>query len=126
VRFHRANTKGLTEEERNLNVVATHEKSQTCGVFCCWCPCLCNGCGLPYLETKDSNTGTVLGKTQHVCDLCCIVPNYEIMDGSGEKLYRLRPDTCVAGLRVQCRCDGKKGKCYRVPSLFEILKHMNQ
>lgn len=108
-------TKGLSEEERNSNVVATHEKNQTCGVFCCSCPCLCNGCGLPYLETKDPITGSVLGKTQYVCDLCCFVPKYDLLDSSGKKIYRLRPDTCVAGLCVQCRCDGKKGKCFRVP-----------
>lgn len=117
-------TAGLSEEDRRSNVVATHEKHRTCGVYCCSCIlpgipfCLCNGCGLPYLETKDPKTGDVLGKTQYVCDLCCFVPKYDVFDASGEQLYRLRPDTCVGGLCVQCRCDGGKGKCCRVPYLL--------
>lgn len=112
-------TEGLSEEELSSNVVATHEKNQTCGVFCCWIPCLCNGCNLPYLETKDAQ-GTVLGKTQYVCDACCFVPKYDVTDGSGKPLYRLRPDTCVGGMCVRCRCDGSKGKCCRVPF---IVRH---
>merc|ERR1712146_730020 len=46
---------------------------------------------------------------------CCFVPKYDVLDANGTPKYRLRPDTCVAGLCVQCRCDGKKGKCCRVP-----------
>lgn len=109
--------KNLTEEELNLNVVATHEKKQTCGVFCCWVPCVCDCFGLPYLETKDA-TGKVLGKTQYVCDMCCFVPKFDISDASGKKLYRLRPDTCVGGLCIMCRCDGDNGKCCRVPFIL--------
>mmetsp|Transcript_22877 Transcript_22877/g.48668 ORF Transcript_22877/g.48668 Transcript_22877/m.48668 type:complete len:298 (+) Transcript_22877:113-1006(+) len=105
---------GMSEQERNSNVVVTHEKNQTCGVFCCWLPCVCNGC-LPYLETKDGATGRVIGKTSYVCDLCCFVPKYDVVDGSGKKMYHLRPDTCFAGCCVMCRCDGGKGKCCRIP-----------
>lgn len=114
-------TKGLTKEERTTNIVAIHEKKQTCGVFCCWTPCVCNGFGLPYLETKDPATGNVLGRTQYVCDMCCFVPKYDILDGkTGTQLYRLRPDTCLGGLCVKFRYGGKKGKCCRVPF---IVRH---
>jgi len=105
----------LSEEDRNSNVVVTHEKKQTCGIFCCSLPCVCNAFGLPYLETKDGSTGAVLGKTQYVCDMCCFVPKYDILDASGKQIYHLRPDTCVAGMCVNCRCDGNKGKCCRIP-----------
>lgn len=83
---------------------------------------ICNCCPLPYLETRRD--GTVLGKTIYVCDACCFVPKYDVYNGSNEVLYRIRPDTCVMGLCVRCRCDGKKGKkgkCCRVP--FLIRKH---
>lgn len=50
--------KYLTEEDRNRDVIATHEKAQTCGACCCL---------EPYLETKDGN-GNVIGKTEYVCD----------------------------------------------------------
>jgi len=108
-------TDNLSEEDRNSNIVATHEKKQTCGMYFWALPCLCNFCGLPYLETKDGSSGEVLGKTQYVCDLCCFVPKYDLLDASGNQMYRLRPDTCVAGLCVRCRCDGNKGKCCRIP-----------
>ena len=47
--------------------------------------------------------------------MCCFVPKYDILDPSGKQLYRLRPDTCVGGMCVVCRCDGDKGKCCRIP-----------
>jgi hypothetical protein len=51
----------LSEEDRNKDVIATHEKDQTCaGGICC--------CYLPYLETKDASSGKLIGKTQYVCD----------------------------------------------------------
>mmetsp|Transcript_20316 Transcript_20316/g.44210 ORF Transcript_20316/g.44210 Transcript_20316/m.44210 type:complete len:301 (-) Transcript_20316:176-1078(-) len=108
----------LTNEERKSNVVVTHEKTQSCGVFCCWLPCVCNPCGLPYLVTKDASTGVVLGRTQYICDLCCFVPKYDIFDGSGRKKFLLRPETCVGGCCVVCRCGGKKGKCCTVPFII--------
>lgn len=62
-------SKGLTEEDRNKDVIATHEKGQTCGACCCY---------EPYLETKDAN-GKLIGKTQYVCDwfskFCVVVAN---------------------------------------------------
>eukprot|EP00536_Pseudo-nitzschia_multiseries_P005164 jgi/Psemu1/303145/fgenesh1_kg.94_\ len=110
----------LTEAEMSSNVVVVHEKKRTCGVFCCWVPCVCNSCGLPYLETKDASTGKVLGKTQYICDMCCFVPKYDILDASGNQKYRLRPDVCLLGLCVRCRCggSGQKGKCCRVPFII--------
>eukprot|EP00591_Stephanopyxis_turris_P004369 CAMPEP_0195521676 /NCGR_PEP_ID=MMETSP0794_2-20130614/19156_1 /TAXON_ID=515487 /ORGANISM="Stephanopyxis turris, Strain CCMP 815" /LENGTH=295 /DNA_ID=CAMNT_0040651285 /DNA_START=168 /DNA_END=1051 /DNA_ORIENTATION=- len=98
-------TAGLSEEERNKDVIATHEKGQTCGQ-CCWCP--------PYLETKHAD-GRIAGKTQYVCDVCLFVPKFDILDANGERKYRIRPDTCVLGLCVMCRCGGPKGKCCSVP-----------
>jgi hypothetical protein len=109
--------KNLSEEDRNSNIVATHEKNRSCGVYCLDLPCVCNFFGLPYLETKDAS-GRLLGKTQYVCDMCFFVPKFDILDASGQQKYQLRPDTCVAGLCVQCRCDGKKGKCCRVPFIL--------
>lgn len=108
---------GLEENDRQANVVAIHEKKSTCGH--CWTfmvpiP-ICNCVPSPYLETTNAETGQVVGMTLYVCDMCCFVPKYDIFDASGNKIYRLRPDTCIAGCCVQCRCDGKKGKCFRVP-----------
>ncbi|KAL7529608.1 hypothetical protein ACHAWF_003048 [Thalassiosira exigua] len=97
--------KGLTEEDRNKDVIATHEKGQTCTACCCF---------EPYLETKDAD-GNIIGKTQYVCDLWIFVPKFDIFDGSGNKKYRLRPDTCIGGCCIMCRCGGEGGKCCRVP-----------
>mmetsp|Transcript_29397 Transcript_29397/g.50106 ORF Transcript_29397/g.50106 Transcript_29397/m.50106 type:complete len:286 (+) Transcript_29397:60-917(+) len=111
--------KGLTEEDRNKDVLVTHEKPLTCCMNCCCC--------LPRITTKDAN-GNVIGKTQFVCDGCCFVPKYDISDANGQKKYRLRPDTCCAGICIQCRCGGGKGKCCRVPYIirdpttYEALK----
>lgn len=107
----------LSEEELASNVILTHEKNKTCGVSCCCIPCVCNPCGLPYLETKDAS-GKVLGRTQYICDICCFVPKFDILDSSGTQKFRLRPDTCVCGLCVMCRCGGEKGKCCRVPYIL--------
>ena len=107
---------GLESIDADANIVAIHEKNQTCGYcfnFGDYSFPIC--CCLPYLVTKDGETGQVLGKTQYICDWCCFVPKYDVTDATGQKLYRLRPDTCVCGLCVQCRCDGPKGKCCRVP-----------
>ena len=103
--------KGLTEEDRNKDIVAFHEKKQTCGAQLSGC-CQPH----PYLETKDAN-GKTIGKTEFVCDWWICVPKFDIYTGSGEKKYRLRPDTCVGGCCVMCRCGGKGsgGKCCRVP-----------
>jgi hypothetical protein len=102
------NPKGLTEEDRNKDVVATHEKPLACGMNCC--------CFFPHIFTKDAN-GKVIGKTQYVCDACIFVPKYDVFDGNGQKKYRIRPDTCIGGMCIQCRCGGKGGKCFRVPYL---------
>lgn len=101
----------LSEEDRNKDVIATHEKGQTCtGGICC--------CYLPYLETKDASSGKLIGKTQYVCDGWIFVPKFDVYDGNGEKKYRLRPDTCVGGCCVMCRCGGPKGKCCKVPYII--------
>jgi len=113
-------TEGLSEEDRNKDVVATHEKGQTCCACCC-CP--------PYLETKDAN-GEFIGRTVFVCDGWIFVPKFDVLDADGKRKYRLRPDTCIAGCCVMCRCDGQgsKGKCCKVPFIvrdpetFEPIK----
>lgn len=46
------------------------------------------------------------------------VPKFDVYDGNGEKKYRLRPDTCVGGCCVMCRCGGPKGKCCKVPYII--------
>jgi len=77
------------------------------------CPCCCF---LPYLETKDAN-GERMGVSRYICDMCLFVPKFTVEDNSGNIMYSVRPDTCVGGLCVMCRCcDGqKKAKCCRVP-----------
>ena len=111
-------TSGLSDEDMKANIVATHEKGSSCGVFCCWVPCVCNCFGLPYLTTKDGSTGTTLGTTKYVCDLCCFIPKYDILDASDKKMYHLRPDTCFLGCCPRCRCGGDKGKCCRIPFIL--------
>ena len=113
-------TTGLDEADRQANIVATHEKNCTCGTCWMW-PIpfpICNCLPLPYLETR--NGSQTLGKTVYVCDACCFVPKFDVYNGSNENLYRIRPDTCVAGLCVRCRCcEGKKGgKCCRIPFII--------
>lgn len=108
----------LSEADAKSNVVVTHEKGQTCGIGCFVLPCVCNTFGLPYLETKDGSTGATLGVTQYVCDINCFVPKYDILDASGNRIYHLRPNTCIAGLCPECRCDGEKGKCCRIPFII--------
>jgi len=108
--------KGLTEEDRNKDVIATHEKPLTCSMGCC--------CFQPFIVTKDGN-GNVIGKTQFVCDGCIFVPKYDVFEANGQKKYRLRPDTCVAGMCIQCRCGGAKGKCCRVPYIVRDPKTLD-
>jgi len=108
-------TKGLEEIDRRGNIVVTHEKGQTCGAWWLFAPGPIPICfNLPYLETKDQN-GSTIGKTTYVCDMCLCVPKYDVVNGQGEKLYHIRPDTCVCGLCVQCRWGGSGGKCCRIP-----------
>lgn len=117
---------GLYDEEnpgtQSNRVLYTHEKDTTCGtnVFIAFTdggqlriPMCCN---LPYLETKDAN-GAKLGRTQYICDACLFVPKFHISNRNGETKYLLRPDTCVAGCCVKCKCncDANSGKCCRVP-----------
>lgn len=58
-------SKGLSEEDRMKDVIATHEKTQTCGACCCY---------VPYLKTKDAK-GKTIGKTEYVCDGWCEYPD---------------------------------------------------
>ena len=111
-----------------MNVVLINKKDQLCGVGCCWIPCLCNGCNFLYLETKDANSGAVLGKTQYVCNanMCFCIPKYNIIDASGNQKYRLRPDTCVSGLYVQCRYNSKKRKCCRFRFVTRLPKNRSK
>ena len=51
-------SKGLSDEDRKKDVIATHEKTQTCGACCCY---------EPYLLTKDAS-GNTIGRTEYVCD----------------------------------------------------------
>lgn len=103
-------------------IMFTHEKPLTCS-HCPWYPphpdCRCPWCCgcLPYLETKDPS-GRVLGKTEYICDMCLFVPKFDISDGSGKVVYRLRPDTCCADCCIMPRCGGAGGKCLKVPFLL--------
>jgi hypothetical protein len=98
----------------------THRKGLTCGqnsivgitndglVRCPMCCCL------PYLKTYGRD-GTYYGKSKYVCDACLFVPKFTVSDSEGTVHYLLRPDTCICGLCVLCKCGGAKGKCCRVP-----------
>jgi len=76
-------------------------------------PCCC--C-LPYIETIDGN-GQMLGRSEYICDMWLCVPKYDLKDKNGTRMYRVRPETCCGGCCIKCKCDGKKGKCCRVPFL---------
>lgn len=107
---------GLSEIERHSDIIATHEKECTCG-YCfkfgdCTFP-ICNCFPLPYLESKKSD-GTVLGRTEYICDGCMFVPKFDVLGADGTKKFHIRPDTCFCGCCMRCRCDNKK-KCFRVP-----------
>jgi hypothetical protein len=101
----------LTQEELLSNIVAVHEKSNTCSTNCCCCPN-----SLPYLRTMDS-TGRFLGETRYICDSCIFVPKFLVLDQHHNPRFLLRPDTCWGGLCIAPRFGGKKGKCYRLPFL---------
>jgi hypothetical protein len=101
----------LKPHELSGNIVAIHEKDNTCPTNCCCCPG-----NLPYLRTKDAQ-GRYLGETKYICDECIFVPKFLVLDKHQEPKYLLRPDTCVGGLCVQCRIGGKQGKCCRLPFL---------
>ncbi|CAE7351270.1 Plscr3 [Symbiodinium sp. CCMP2592] len=114
--------------DENGPVLFTIEKGFTCSN----CPLIIDGdggpvrcpccCCLPYLEAKSPN-GEHLGKVSYICDACPFVPKYDVFDKKGVPMYRVRPDTCVGGLCVQCRCGGgTKGKCFRIP--FPIREPM--
>lgn len=93
----------------------THQKVCTNGIVCGAAdyrlPCCCN---LPYLESRNAKD-EVIGRTEYICDMCPFVPKLAIKDKEGVERYRVRPDTCVAGLCVRPRCGGQKGRCFRVP-----------
>jgi hypothetical protein len=65
-------------------MVMTHSKERSCGqniIVACSdsgpvrCPCCCF---LPYMVTKDAS-GTVLGKSEYLCDLCLFVPKFRTL-----------------------------------------------
>ena len=64
---------------------------------------ICNCFPLHYLETKRSDD-TSVGKTLYICDACCFVPKFDVFDENGHRKYRIKPDTCVLGMCVMCRC----------------------
>lgn len=101
----------LTPHEVSSNIVAVHEKANTCPTNCC-----CFPGNLPYLRTTDG-TGRYLGETKYVCDGCIFVPKFLVLDKHATPKYLLRPDTCWGGLCVQPRCGGNQGKCLRLPFL---------
>ena len=111
----------LTPHEVSSNIVAVHEKANTCPTNCC----CCDGGGgdvpeggrcLPYLRTTDG-TGRYLGETRYVCDGCVFVPKFLVLDRHRTPRYLLRPDTCWGGVCVRPRCGGQQGKCCRLPFL---------
>lgn len=117
-------TAGLKDHERDRNVIATHEKSYTCGIWNLVAipfP-ICNCFPLPYLDTKNGTDGTNLGRTSYVCDHRICVPKYDVTNSRGEKIYRIQPDTCCLDMCIRCRCDSgrgdTKGKCCRVPFII--------
>jgi len=113
-------------QRKEGNPLFTHEKGWTLP-SCCLIVVSDNGpvrvpccCCLPYLETKDSH-GTKIGTSRYVCDAFLCVPKFDMFNKKDQHIYRVRPDTCVGGCCVRCRCcdnnggGGGKGKCCRVP-----------
>jgi len=74
-------------------------------------PCCC--C-LPYLETRDAD-GRHLGTSRYVCDECLFVPKFKVEDPEGNKVFRIRTDTCCGGCCVRCVCGQKGGRCCAIP-----------
>jgi len=104
----------LKNEQLTHDIVAVHEKKNTCGVgLCC--------CYLPYLRTTN-NDGRYLGETRYVCDECIFVPKFMVFDQNKNPKYLLRPDTCIMGLCVMPRFGGQGGKCCRLPFLLRDPK----
>merc|ERR1712070_682814 len=57
-----------------------------------------------------------MGTSRYICDMCLFVPKYHVEDSSGTVQYYVRPDTCICGMCVACKCSGGKGaKCFRIP-----------
>lgn len=101
----------LTPQQISSNIVAVHEKANTCPVNCCCCPG-----NLPYLRTVDGE-GRYLGETRYVCDECIFVPKFMVLDKHRNPKFLLRPDTCWGGVCIRPRCGGQQGKCCRLPFL---------
>jgi len=78
------------------------------------CPCCCL---LPGVRTIESD-GTLLGRSQYVCNLCCLVPKYDVYNKAGEKQYHVAPETCCGGCCIACRCGGAGSKAIYVPFLI--------
>jgi len=102
----------LKPSELSSNVIAIHEKDNTCPTGCCCAPG-----NLPYLQTKDAQ-GRYLGETRYVCDGCIFVPKFMVLDKHTNPKYLLRSDTCWGGLCMKPRCGGRQGKCCRLPFLI--------
>jgi hypothetical protein len=118
----------LSPTDLTSQVIATHEKEMTCSTGCACCSCCCCCGPAPYLRTKDTDTGMVLGETRYVCDECLFVPKFHVFMAphGGSVRYILRPDTCCCGLCVMPRCGGRKDKCRcRVPFLIRTPTNGN-
>jgi len=102
----------LATDELQSNIVAIHQKSNTCPTNCCCCPNF-----LPYLRTTDDE-GRYLGETKYVCDGCIFVPKFLVLDKHQDPKFLLRPDTCWGGVCVRPKCGGRQGKCCRLPFMI--------
>lgn len=78
------------------------------------CPCCCF---LPSLSLEDGKGGEA-SRSEYLCryNSCCIpqLMYYE----QDEPVYFLAPDTCCAGLCIQCKGGGKGAVCAQVPFYF--------
>ena len=57
--------------------------------------------------------GSLVGKSMYLCDMYLFVPKYAVFGADGQKWYSVRPDVCVAGCCIKCRCGGRGAKCCR-------------
>ena len=49
--------------------------------------------------------GQLIGKSRYLCDQFLCVPKFSVEDRNGTEIYRVRPETCVAGKRADmCAC----------------------
>ena len=98
----------------------THRKNQTCGqnVICVFSEDGGRAVSDVLLFALHGEPGQRIcaaSEASSTCDLHLFVPKFKVLDAQNNLVYMIRPNTCFGGCCVRCKCDGVKGKCFRVP-----------